>query len=228
MTANSPSLLRDSIGKKSIGQLSDRIKSVYQEFNETQFEIEALDNLQNLGLNERIAQVRIALKACLPNDFQHAVAILIKALGPEIAQDNLDGVDLTSPYGFIVLPQCEFVAHYGQDDFKTSMMALMEMTKRFSSEGAIRVFIDSHYDETYQQLTQWMTHENVHVRRLVSEGTRPKLPLFSRLPRFIKDPKPVINLLTALKDDHQLYVRRSVANNLNDISKDHPKLVTDL
>ena len=228
MTANSPSLLRDSIGKKSIGQLSDRIKSVYQEFNETQFEIEALDNLQNLGLNERIAQVRIALKACLPNDFQHAVAILIKALGPEIAQDNLDGVDLTSPYGFIVLPQCEFVAHYGQDDFKTSMMALMEMTKRFSSEGAIRVFIDSHYDETYQQLTQWMAHENVHVRRLVSEGTRPRLPLFSRLPRFIKDPKPVINLLTALKDDHQLYVRRSVANNLNDISKDHPKLVTDL
>jgi 3-methyladenine DNA glycosylase AlkC len=146
----------------------------------------------------------------------------------EIAQQNLDGVDLTSPYGFIVLPQCEFVAHYGQNDFETSMVALMEMTKRFSSEGAIRAFIDNHYDETYEKLTQWAAHENVHVRRLVSEGTRPRLPLFSRLPRFIKNPSPVIKLLSVLKDDSELYVRRSVANNLNDISKDHPKIVTDL
>ena len=228
MTENSPSLLRDSIGKKSIGQLSDRIKSVYQDFDEIQFNNEAINNLQKLGLNERIAQVRMALKICLPNEFQQSVAILIKALGPEISQNNLDGVDLTSPYGFIVLPQCEFVAHYGLDDFKTSMVALMEMTKRFSSEGAIRAFIDNHYDETYEQLTLWAVHQNVHVRRLVSEGTRPRLPLFSRLPRFIKDPEPVIKLLNILKDDPQLYVRRSVANNLNDISKDHPKLVTDL
>ncbi len=228
MSENSPSLLRDSIGEKSIGQLSERIKSAYSEFNGNQFNHAALNNIESLGLNERIAQVRIALKAFLPNDFKQAVTILIESLGPEIPQDNLDGVDLTSKNGFIVLPQCEFVAHYGQDDFKISMEALKEMTKRFSSEGAIRSFIDNHYDATYKQLTQWITHKNVHVRRLVSEGTRPRLPLFSRLPRFINNPEPVIKLLTALKDDNELYVRRSVANNLNDISKDHPEVVTKL
>ena len=228
MSENSPSLLRDAIGEKSIGQLGERIKSVNKDFNETHFNHLALKNIDSLGLNERIAQVRTALKACLPSDFKQAITYLIKALGAEIPQDNLDGVDLTSKNGFIVLPQCEFVAHYGQDDFTTSMGALKEMTKRFSSEGAIRSFIDNHYDATYKQLTQWLTHKNVHVRRLVSEGTRPRLPLFSRLPRFIDNPEPVIKLLSALKDDSELYVRRSVANNLNDISKDHPEVVTKL
>jgi 3-methyladenine DNA glycosylase AlkC len=228
MSDNSPSLLRNSIGRKSIGQLSERISSVHAEFNKDQFSQLAFNNIDELGLNERIKQVRIALNDVLPNDFTVAVGILVKALGAEIPQDNLDGVDLTSSHGFIVLPQCEFVAHYGQQDFEVSMLALMEMTKRFSSEGAIRAFIEKHFDATYLQLKKWIKHDNVHVRRLVSEGTRPRLPLFSRLPRFIKDPALVIELLDELKDDSELYVRRSVANNLNDISKDHPKQVTDL
>ncbi len=228
MSDASPSLLRDSIGSRSICGLSERINGVFPEFEQKSFENSALENIHLLGLNERIQQVRESLKQYLPNDFSQASSILIGALGSEIPQDNLDGVDLSSAHGFIVLPQCEFISHYGLQYFDLAMNALLEMTKRFSSEGAIRAFIDDQHEKTYEQLEKWSSHDNVHVRRLVSEGTRPRLPLFSRLPRYIKDPAPVILLLDKLKDDSHLYVRRSVANNLNDISKDNPKVVTDL
>ncbi len=228
MTEPSPSLLRDSIGPRSICGLSERIDAVFSGFERKSFENSALENIHLLGLNERIQRVRESLKKHLPEDFSLASSILISALGSEVPQDNLDGIDLSSSHGFIILPQCEFISHYGLQHFDLAMNALMEMTKRFSSEGAIRAFIDNHHEKTYEQLKQWSTHDNVHVRRLVSEGTRPRLPLFSRLPRYIKDPTSVIFLLENLKDDPQLYVRRSVANNLNDISKDNPKAVTDL
>ncbi|MEH6345720.1 MAG: DNA alkylation repair protein [Bermanella sp.] len=228
MTEPSPSLLRDSIGPRSICGLSERIDAVFSGFERKSFEKNALENIHLLGLSERIQQVRESLKKFLPEDFSQASSILISALGSEVPQDNLDGIDLSSSHGFIILPQCEFISHYGLQHFDLAMNALMEMTKRFSSEGAIRAFIDNHHEKTYEQLKKWSAHDNVHVRRLVSEGTRPRLPLFSRLPRYIKDPAPVIFLLEKLKNDPQLYVRRSVANNLNDISKDNPKAVTDL
>ena len=228
MTEASPSLLRDSIGPRSICGLGERINAAFPEFERKSFENSALEGIHLLGLNERIRRVRESLKKYLPGNFSQASSILISALGSEVPQDNLDGIDLSSSHGFIILPQCEFISHYGLQHFDLSMHALMEMTKRFSSEGAIRAFIDNHHEKTYEQLKQWSTHDNVHVRRLVSEGTRPRLPLFSRLPRYIKDPAPVMFLLEKLKDDPELYVRRSVANNLNDISKDNPKAVTDL
>jgi 3-methyladenine DNA glycosylase AlkC len=102
------------------------------------------------------------------------------------------------------------------------------VTKRFTAEFSIRAYIDRYPERTLAVLRDWANDDNVHVRRLVSEGTRPRLPWAPRLRRFQADPTPVLELLEMLKDDPEEYVRRSVANNLNDISKDHPGLVVAL
>jgi 3-methyladenine DNA glycosylase AlkC len=107
------------------------------------------------------------------------------------------------------------------------MTAQYELTKRFTAEFSIRAYIDRYPDQTLERLHTWATDENVHVRRLVSEGTRPRLPWAPRLRRFQEDPRPVIELLEILRGDETEYVRRSVANNLNDISKDHPALAVE-
>lgn len=108
------------------------------------------------------------------------------------------------------------------------MHAQYELTKRFSAEFSIRPFLVRYPDATYARLEAWSKDANVHVRRLVSEGTRPRLPWAPRLRAFQDDPQPVLALLERLKDDSERYVQRSVANSLNDIAKDHPDLVTDV
>jgi len=105
-------------------------------------------------------------------------------------------------------------------------MLFKEMTKRSSSEFGIRFFLLAEPGRTLSVLESWVGDSNVHVRRLISEGTRPRLPWAMRLPAFIDDPAPLLPLLAALKDDGEEYVRRSVANNLNDIAKDHPDIVS--
>ena len=108
------------------------------------------------------------------------------------------------------------------------MQAQHELTQRFTAEFSIRPFIERHPEATLARLAQWTQDPSPHVRRLVSEGTRPRLPWASRLRDFQRDPAPVLALLERLKDDPELYVRRSVANNLNDIGKDHPDLLADV
>ena len=107
------------------------------------------------------------------------------------------------------------------------MRAQYELTQRFSAEFSIRPYLEKHREATLTRLEEWTHDESPHVRRLVSEGTRPRLPWASRLRDFQKDPRPVLKLLELLKDDPDLYVRRSVANNLNDIGKDHPSLLVE-
>ena len=102
-----------------------------------------------------------------------------------------------------------------------------ELTKRFSAESSIRPFLVKYPEDTYARLREWASDGNVHVRRLVSEGIRPRLPWAPRLRAFQEDPHPVIALLELLKDDPERYVQRSVANNLNDIGKDHADLAVE-
>jgi 3-methyladenine DNA glycosylase AlkC len=128
---------------------------------------------------------------------------------------------------FLFLPHTQFVATYGLAHFDVSMRALHALTQRFTAEFSIRPFLEQHPEATLRQLRLWTTDPSAHVRRLVSEGTRPRLPWAPRLRGFQKDPSPVLALLELLKDDPDLYVRRSVANNLNDIGKDHPQLLAD-
>ena len=122
----------------------------------------------------------------------------------------------------------DIVEQFGLDDFKTSMQALSHFTCYSTAEFAIRPFLQRYPEQSLQQLMDWTRADNVHLRRLASEGCRPRLPWGQQLPQFIADPKPLLPILAALKQDPEDYVRRSVANNLNDISKDHPDLVLQL
>ena len=129
---------------------------------------------------------------------------------------------------FRYLPHVFFVSDHGLDQFEAAMTAQYELTKRFTAEFSIRAFIVHHPQATMERLHAWAHDPNVHVRRLVSEGTRPRLPWAPRLRGFQEDPEPVLALLEILKDDPEEYVRRSVANNLNDIAKDHPDRVVEV
>jgi 3-methyladenine DNA glycosylase AlkC len=123
------------------------------------------------------------------------------------------------------LPHVNFIAEFGLDHIDESLSAQYELTQRFTAEFSIRAFIERHETRTLAVLETWTKDPNEHVRRLVSEGTRPRLPWARRLSRYQADPTPVLALLERLKDDPSEYVRRSVANNLNDIGKDNPALL---
>jgi 3-methyladenine DNA glycosylase AlkC len=129
---------------------------------------------------------------------------------------------------FKYLPHTMLTASDGLQHFEASMKLQYEITQRFTAEFSIRAFLNAHPEATYARLVEWSVDPSPHVRRLVSEGSRPRLPWAPRLRHFQQDPTPVLALLERLKDDPELYVRRSVANNLNDIAKDHPDVVLDV
>lgn len=217
-------LLRNAINDRAVTELGERISQSYKSFRAEEFADCILERLHDLTLTERIDLTTENLEMYLTDDFPAACRILVDSLGEELDAEADDPVakDYSSNCGFIVVPLTSYVARHGMKHFDISMHALFEMTKRFSSEGAIRHFIKRYQNRTLSLFHTWTEDANVHVRRLVSESTRPRLPWAMRLPQFIQDPAPVISLLEKLKDDKHLYVRRSVANNLNDISKDNP------
>jgi 3-methyladenine DNA glycosylase AlkC len=129
---------------------------------------------------------------------------------------------------FRYAPHTFFVQKYGLDDFEAAMRAQYQLTQRFSAESSIRAYLVKYPEETYARLREWTRDKSPHVRRLVSEGTRPRLPWAPRLRAFQENPRPVIALLELLKDDPERYVQRSVANSINDIGKDHPELAVEV
>lgn len=198
-------------------------------FDRAGFAADATHGMEALELKARSARFTAALGRHLPADFPAAAAVVRAALRPddglsERALVKLDDLktDATGLAGWAIMPLADWVAERGEDHFDLAMELLREMTKRFSSEFAIRAFLTARPVETLDLLAAWTRDPDPHVRRLVSEGTRPRLPWAKRLPAFIVDPTPILSLLEALKDDPSEYVRRSVANNLNDIAKDHP------
>jgi 3-methyladenine DNA glycosylase AlkC len=196
-------------------------------FDLEKFSCLAGDNLKQLELKERSNQITQAMHACLPKDYQKTSEILLASLAPEL--ENISGAQ-TSDQGIIgwgILPMTHYVALYGQDCLRLSMDLLKEMTKRFTSEFGIRPFLLQQQQATLAILDSWIEDPNYHVRRLISEGTRPRLPWAAQIPAFINNPEPILPLLEALKDDEAEYVRKSVANSLNDIAKDHPSVVVD-
>ena len=199
------------------------VERVFPEFDRELFLQSALDGYGELELTPRARQISTVLAQVLPSDRDLAIRIIVDSLGPEIGWNELAGME-----SFLFLPFVFFVADHGLDCFETSMRAQYELTKRFTAEFSIRAFIERYPRETLKRLAEWARDPNGHVRRLVSEGTRPRLPWAGRLRSFQDDPSPVLKLLEVLKDDRDEYVRRSVANNLNDISKDHPELVVEV
>jgi 3-methyladenine DNA glycosylase AlkC len=214
--------LKNSFGPDVPIAIADMITSAYPEFDREGFISLAVAGLEDLELTPRARHISDALAQTLPEDRRYAIEIITGSLGPEIESAELTGME---PFRY--LPFVFFVADHGLDHFETAMTAQYELTKRFTAEFSIRAYIDRYPERTVEQLRTWATDDNVHVRRLVSEGTRPRLPWAPRLRRFQEDPQPVIELLEILKDDEEEYVRRSVANNLNDISKDHPALAVE-
>ena len=215
--------LKNSYGPDVPVRIADMVERVFPEFDRELYLQSALDGYGELELTPRARQISTALAQVLPSDRDRAIRIIVDSLGPEIGWNELAGME-----SFLFLPFVFFVADHGLDCFETSMRAQYELTKRFTAEFSIRAFIERYPRETLKRLAEWAHDPNGHVRRLVSEGTRPRLPWAGRLRSFQDDPSPVLELLEVLKDDRDEYVRRSVANNLNDISKDHPELVVEV
>lgn len=186
----------------------------------------ASKNLGNLELKARSSQITAALVDYLPEDFEKAAAIMLSSLATEIETTSSGNAETPGGVtGWAIMPLADYVGIHGLAHFDTSMNLFREMTKRFSAEFGIRFFLIEEPERTLRVLQEWTGDANYHVRRLVSEGTRPRLPWAMRLPAFIEEPAFILPLLESLKDDDEEYVRRSVANNLNDIAKDHPDVV---
>ncbi len=212
-----------------IAGMGDHFLKAWPDFNRKGFVQDATENLDTLELKQRSEQITQAMHKHLPDDFIHAGKIMLASLTPEDGSDlsNIP-VNETGISGWAVMPMAHYVGLWGLDHFERSMILFKEMTIRSSSEFGIRFFLIEKPKETLAVLMEWTKHKNEHVRRLVSEGTRPRLPWAMQLPAFIKTPTLILPLLQALKDDSSEYVRRSVANNLNDIAKDHPDLVAEI
>ena len=224
-----PEPFKNLFNENIIAGMGDHFLKAWPDFERGGFIRAATDNLQALELKARSGQITQAMRTYLPADFKHAGQIMRDSLTPENGSDlsnipvNAQGIS-----GWAVMPMAHYVGLWGRAYFELSMTLLKEMTLRSSSEFGIRFFLIEKQEETLAVLMAWTQDPNEHVRRLVSEGTRPRLPWAMRLPAFMENPALILPLLEALKDDPSEYVRRSVANNLNDIAKDHPDLVAEI
>jgi 3-methyladenine DNA glycosylase AlkC len=202
-----------------------------QAFDRRRFERLALDGLDDLELKARAMHIASALERTLPADFAAAADLLERSLAPvDLAADPAEGSVTPSTSdeglaGWAIWPMGEYVARRGMDQPDRALAALHALTQRLSAEFAIRPFIVRHPARVFDTLARWCRDPSAHVRRLVSEGSRPRLPWGLRLQALVADPSPTLPLLRTLMDDPSAYVRRSVANHLNDIGKDHPDLV---
>ncbi|MBM7632892.1 DNA alkylation repair protein [Geomicrobium sediminis] len=192
-----------------------KVQSVHQDFHIDAFaEDVQREPWTDLEMMNRIDKITETLRMHLPADYEEAVTILAEA------------ADAKGASGYMFFPH--FVAKYGIDHWETSMIMLRRFTPHASSEFAVRPFIEKDPSEMVKVMKEWASSEDEHVRRLASEGSRPRLPWGKTLSRFIKDPTKTTAILELLKEDPSKYVRKSVANHLNDFSKDHPNYVLKL
>ena len=207
-------LLKNLYNKKFISNLSKDFKKVYPTFDCEKFSSNVFSKgWKDKELKERMRHISHALSFVLPADFPEAVKILEK-LSSKISCQSFE---------LMIIP--DYIEVYGQDFWKESLEGLEKTTLIASGEFAVRRFILKDSKKMIKTMINWSKHKNLHVRRLASEGSRPRLPWAMALPEFKNDPSPILPILENLKSDPELYVRRSVANNLNDISKNHPETV---
>lgn len=213
--------LKNNFGPAVPRAIAAMLASHYPGFHAKAFITETLKGYDELELMPRGRHIARVLRHYLPEDYPQAAAIIVASL------HNCADVSESSMSSFVYMPFTFFVAEYGLDHFEESMQAQYELTQHFTAEFSIRPFLEHHSQQTLKRLGLWAKDPSEHVRRLVSEGTRPRLPWAPRLRAFQQDPSPVLSLLELLKDDPALYVRRSVANNLNDIGKDNPGILLE-
>ena len=221
-----PEPFKNLIHRGTVADLGRHLGRTAAGFDAARFAALA-DGLEALEFKGRAQHLAAALVQTLPQDFDAAAAAIEAALGPP--GDGHEGA--TSPTGdaglggWAVWPLAEFVALRGLAHPQRALATLHALTQRFTAEWAIRPFLERHPALVLETLARWTRDPSAHVRRLVSEGSRPRLPWGLQLKALIADPAPTLPLLAALQDDPSPYVRRSVANHLNDIAKDHPAVV---
>lgn len=195
--------------------LAREFAKVCRSFDPDKFIKEVTAGIAPLSLNQRMRRTSEVLKRSLPADYRKTIGIMEQVI-PH------------TPRGYTNLLFPDFVGLYGHEDRDTSLQALKFFTTFGSSEFAIREFLKRDFDGTIRVMHNWAKDKNHHVRRLASEGSRPRLPWSFKLDEVIKNPALTRGILEALKEDEELYVRESVANHLNDISKEHPEYMLEL
>jgi len=215
--------LKDLMDRRLVTLIGESLADVVPDFDERRFRSRAVRGLKKLELKDRALHIANALAEQLPSDFDELAPLLIESLGPPLEKTEDNGL---APMFYF--PHSQLIANYGVSSFESGMQANYELTQRFTAEFSIRPFLIEHRSKCLKMLARWTKDASPHVRRLVSEGTRSRLPWAMRLREFQDDPNLSLPLLEKLKDDSELYVRRSVANHLGDIAKDHPDVVFDV
>lgn len=194
--------------------ISDKIKPIYKEFDSKAYFSIIKKECPDLSYTKRVELHADILRKLLPESYQKATNILMQILGEE----NPSGTGMFTNY-YWLMPVGKFIEKYGLQDYDISIKALEEITKRNTSEYAIRPFIRKYPKKTINILQQWSKSKNFHLRRLASEGSRPKLPWATKLDIFIEKPDPIFIILENLIKDDIKFVQKSVANNLADYFK---------
>lgn len=208
-------LLKELLNAKALTRIGRVAAQAHPTFDQRAYLAMACEGLEALSIMQRMSRAADSLRAHLPADYPRALKA-VRRMAPLL------------PGGFADMVLPEFVGRHGLDHFELSLEALRELTPYSSAEFAIRPFIEQDPDAVLALAARWAEDENEHVRRLASEGTRPRLPWARRLPLLVAEPQRTRPILEKLQADPSDYVRRSVANHLNDISKDHPDWVLDL
>lgn len=211
--------LKHYFGAELAHRLSGLIQPHASGFPAQAFADSVAEQVGPLELKGRVAVIADELRKALPPDYPEALRILLNILGPE--NETEEGMFKN---GYFLMPVAYFVEKYGLPHFGLSMEALYEITKRHTSEYAIRPYLEHHLEDSLRLMNGWTHDPSLHVRRLVSEGTRPRLPWAKRIGVLRGDPACNLALLEPLIDDPTLYVRKSVANHLNDLTKDHREI----
>lgn len=214
MSEPSAPALKELFNAARFRQIAEDVAAVHPGFDSRRFLALSLPGLEALSLLQRLRRVTESLQATLPSNYPKALGILRK-LAPRIDT------------GFVTLFLPDYVGLYGHDHFDDSMEALKFFTPFGSSEFGVRPFLKADLHRSLKVMERWAEDDDEQVRRLASEGCRPRLPWSFRLEALIADPEPTARILESLKADPSLYVRKSVANHLNDITKDHPGCVLE-
>jgi 3-methyladenine DNA glycosylase AlkC len=213
---------KNLINAEMVTELADRLARVIPDFDRATFEATANDGLEDLELKARVAQLADAMHPWLDPNVPTALGQLLASMGPPL--EGTEGVTAS----MVDWPILHWVHEHGAEHPEHTLPTLREMTRRFSAEFAVRPLLNRDLLGTLEVLKGWLDHPDLHVRRWLSEGTRPRLPWGGNLEALQDDPTPALPILEALYRDPEEYVRRSVANHLNDISKDHPELAVEI
>lgn len=219
---------KNLISRDVVTLIGTHLSRSLPDFDREAFVTSILPSLEQLELKQRVQLISEKMLTVLPDDVQERNKILVGMLHPDKLNYTVEASTTDGMCGWGVWPLTDVIGRSGLDDFDGSMSALREITMRGTSEFDVRPFIDADPTRALSIMLEWAGDENEHVRRLASEGSRPRLPWGMRLKSLMADPAKTALILDQLRDDPSEYVRRSVANHLNDVAKDHPDYVAKI